>query len=108
MFPEIAEAVPPLANLMTILPGLAGISLAANPDGAVAQAVAQVRAAIDRLRGHGPPKDSAATRALGLLAPPPAPMVPERIAIGASAAGVDRMTIDDETGLSWGRCHVDP
>jgi branched-chain amino acid transport system permease protein len=30
MFPEIAEAVPALANLMTVLPGLAGISLAAN------------------------------------------------------------------------------
>jgi branched-chain amino acid transport system permease protein len=108
MFPEIAEAVPALANLMTVLPGLAGISLAANPDGAVAQTVARTRAAVERLRGHGPPGDSAGARALGMLAPPSATSVPERIAVGASAAGADVAVLDDETGLSWGRCHVDP
>ncbi len=93
---------------MTVLPGLAGISLAANPDGAVAQAVAQVRATVERLRGHGPPKQSAVARALGLLAPPPPVSVPERIPVGASAAGLDVAALDDETGLSWGRCRADP
>ncbi|MEZ5177846.1 MAG: ABC transporter permease [Acidimicrobiales bacterium] len=108
MFPEIAEAVPALANLMTVLPGLAGISLAANPDGAVAQTVAQVGAAIERLRGQAPPRDTGPARALALLAPAAPSMVPERIAVGASAAGVDLAAVDDETGLAWGRCHVDP
>ncbi|MBX3283956.1 MAG: ABC transporter permease [Actinobacteria bacterium] len=108
MFPEIAEAVPALANLMTVLPGLAGISLAANPDGAVAQTVAQVGAAIERLRGQAPPRDTGPARALALLAPAAPSMVPERIAVGASAAGVDLAAVDDETGLAWGRCRVDP
>jgi hypothetical protein len=43
-----------------------------------------------------------------MLAPPSATSVPERIAVGASAAGADVAVLDDETGLSWGRCHVDP
>ena len=108
LFPEVAEAVPALANLMTVLPGLAGISLAANPDGAVAQTVAQVRAAVERMRGSAPPKDTAAARAVALLAPAPPASTPERIPVGASAVAFDLGPIDDETGLSWGRCRVDP
>lgn len=42
-FPMVAEAFPSVANLMTVLPGLAGISLAANPNGAISEAIARTR-----------------------------------------------------------------
>ncbi len=57
-FPLISERLPRLTDLMTILPGLAGISLASNPNGAIAEAGARlreagadVRRAIDNGRG---------------------------------------------------------
>jgi branched-chain amino acid transport system permease protein len=108
VFPLVGDEYPALKNLMTILPGLAGISLASNPDGAIAQTAAQVKATIDRLRHRGEGTPSAGARALGALLPERPGLVPERIAVGASASAGDVALIDHELGLDWGRCHADP
>lgn len=44
LMPRIGELYPSLNNVMMILPGLVGVSLARNPDGAVAQTLEQLRA----------------------------------------------------------------
>ncbi len=108
VFPLVGVAFPPLANLMTILPGLAGISLAANPDGAISQTVERVRARAEARRQGRGSTDSRGARARALLLPPPLALVPEQIPIGSPARPGDRAALDAELGLDWGRCHVDP
>ena len=108
MFPLIGDTYPALKNLMTVLPGLAGISLAANPDGAISQAASKVRIAWER-RGGGSSPDADRHRAVELLAPAHAEVLPELVlAGGGSLSDDDRAAIDQELGLSWGRCHADP
>jgi hypothetical protein len=107
MFPLIGETYPALQNLMTVLPGLAGITLAANPDGAVAQTADQVRAAWARRHATTPDPDR--SRAVELLAPAAPAVEPELVlAGGGTLSADDRAAIDAELGLSWGRCHADP
>ncbi len=108
VFPLIGVAFPALADLMTILPGLAGISLASNPDGAIAQTVSQVRAKLEARRDPARTPVSPGARAMALLLPPPPTFVPERIAVGAALSAGDVSAIDAELGLDWGRCHVHP
>ncbi|QXC62930.1 ABC transporter permease [Aquihabitans sp. G128] len=107
VFPLIGVAFPAINDLMTILPGLAGISLASNPDGAIAQTVTQVRARLDARRDGTEPKDTVFARAMATLLPPPPTLVPEQIPIGGAALGGDLAAIDAELGLDWGRCHAD-
>ncbi len=108
VMPLVGDSIPSLATLMTVLPGLAGISLANNPDGAVAQTVTQVRAAFDReLRREKKLDESLLSRARDLLAPGPPDVVPEAIPVGASLSTADLVAVDRETGLGWGACHVD-
>jgi branched-chain amino acid transport system permease protein len=108
VFPLVAANVPALRDLMTILPGLAGIALAANPNGAIAQTTTEVRAALAKLRGHQPVKDTPGRRAMEMLVPDTPSVVPERIGVGASAMPADLVGIDEELGLRTGRSHVDP
>lgn len=107
VFPLVGVAFPALNNLMTVLPGLAGISLASNPDGAIAQTVSQFRAKRQAKRDGrvGPP--TGGSRALAMLLPAPPRLVPERVAVGAAMSGEDLAVIDAELGLNWGRCHAD-
>ncbi|MGN6692579.1 MAG: branched-chain amino acid ABC transporter permease, partial [Aquihabitans sp.] len=107
-FPLIGETYPALKNIMTVLPGLAGISLANNPDGAIAQTVDKVRSKWAE-RSDGGRHDADRNRAMALLSPPPPEVVPELVLAGGvtpSATEIDAM--DAELGLSWGRCHADP
>ncbi len=107
VFPLIGETYPALQNLMTVLPGLAGISLAANPDGAIAQAADKVRASWAKRKASAP--DPVRNRAIELLSPAPPEVVPELVLVGGgSLSADDRDAIDAELGLSWGRCHADP
>ena len=108
VMPLVGTTYPQLATLMTILPGLAGISLANNPDGAVAQTISQVRAAFDRsARTDARTSDSLLARARDLLAPARPTVIPESIPVGSSFRAGDLAAIDEETGLGWGACHVD-
>jgi branched-chain amino acid transport system permease protein len=107
MFPLIGETYPALQNIMTVLPGLAGITLAANPDGAIAQTADKVRAAWARRRATTPDPDR--NLAMELLVPGPPAVAPELVLSGAGAlTRGEREAIDAELGLSWGRCHADP
>ncbi len=114
VFPLIGDAVPSLRDLTVVLPGLAGISLAANPDGIIAQASSAIRARLAdgrRRRGQEPttiqsadPGPSSAGRnVLQELLPPPPAFDPERVPVGASFSAADRAAIDDELGLDRGR-----
>jgi hypothetical protein len=106
-FPLIGETYPALKNLMTVLPGLAGISLAANPDGAIAQTVDKVQALWAKRGATGPDPDR--NRAVALLSPAPPEVVPELVLAGGPTPSADEIAVmDAETGLSWGRCHADP
>src|SRR5690606_41331712 len=118
MFPIIGTRYPILKNLMIIAPGLAGITLAANPDGAVAQTVRQVNAALERRRekrlgtldiddrqATGPGALPARLRAL--LVPPRPALLPEEIPIGAGTTSEQLAGLDGELGVRWGRCDVD-
>jgi branched-chain amino acid transport system permease protein len=99
VFPLVGATYPSIQNVMTILPGLAGIALAANPNGAIAQTVAETRKAVDRLRGRHEPPDTTGRRAVELLVPDTPAMVPEQIAVGGRALPGDLSIIDDELGL---------
>jgi len=107
VFPLVGVAYPVLNKLMTILPGIAGVSLASNPDGAIAQTATGVRAALDRKRDAGSQAASAGGGAMAMLLPPPAVNVPERISVGGTARRADVDAIDAELGLDWGRCRAD-
>lgn len=50
-FPIVAEAIPALSNFLAVAPGLIGISLGRNPNGAANEIGVRVREAIDRRRG---------------------------------------------------------
>jgi branched-chain amino acid transport system permease protein len=109
VLPLIGQYHPELNDLMTIAPGLAGIGLAANPDGAIAQTVSQVQGTIAKLRDRGTKRpDTVWRRMKGALLPPVPALVPERLVAGASASPSDIAAIDAEMGLDWGRCDVDP
>ena len=104
VMPLVGESIPALKNLMTVLPGLAGISLANNPNGAVAETLRQLRARFDPAHAA----DRSRNRLVAMLLPAPPVVVPEAIVVGGSAASVDIATLDREVGLDWGRCHADP
>ncbi len=119
LFPIIGDTYPFLKNLMIIAPGLAGISLVANPDGAVSQVVQRFTAALDRRRQKrlgtldiddrqavGP--GALTARIQALLIPPRSSVLPEEIPIGRGASTEQRASLDGELGLSWGRCDADP
>jgi branched-chain amino acid transport system permease protein len=106
--PLIGEYYPALQDLMTLLPGLAGIGLANNPNGAIAQTVDQVKASFDRAKGEGREPATRFQRAMSLVLPPPPMLVPDQLAVGASASAADLAAMDAELGLDWGRCRVDP
>ena len=57
LMPRLGELYPPINNLMLIAPGLVGVSLGQNPDGAVLQTLSEVRARVRSLRSR---KDRAA------------------------------------------------
>jgi branched-chain amino acid transport system permease protein len=107
VMPLVGTTYPALTNLMTVLPGLAGISLAANPNGMISQFVERADAA-KRRRAQRQAEPATRHRYADLLVPSRPALVPERIPVGASASAVQRAAIDDEVGLSWGRCDGDP
>lgn len=86
IMPMIGRWYPGLKSPMTMAPGLAGIGLAKNPDGAVRQ----VAEAIEELREDDPD-------AVGDVG------TPEELVSGGRMSPDDRVVLDDELGLSWGR-----
>lgn len=109
VMPMVGTTYPSLRNLMNLLPGLAALGLAANPNGAIAQTVTQVKARIGAKRGDDSPASNGLFARLGALIVPPRPtFAPETIAPGAPADPAAIAAADAELGLDWGRCDVDP
>lgn len=107
VMPQIGATYPSIQSLMTVLPGLAGISLATNPDGAIAQTAQQVGLAWSRFRNKdSPPQESVSSRVMATLLPPVPGLVPERVGATGPVVPDDLAALDAETGLDWGRCHV--
>ena len=112
VFPILGDTYPILRNLMNVMPGLVGVSLARNPDGAVAQTVA----ALSKLRkgsasrrdgeaaaGAGDGADSSGPLASVLLAMPSS-VTPELLSVGTSAGRREVDEYDRVLGLNWGNC----
>jgi branched-chain amino acid transport system permease protein len=87
--PQIAEAYPSLTNLMILLPGLVGISLARNPDGLVADLSRLTRVVRDRYEARTSAADDAvlAPRAARVRARPP-----EAVGLGRRAASPEDLS----------------
>jgi branched-chain amino acid transport system permease protein len=84
-FPILAVAVPPLANFLALAPGLIGITLARNPNGAVNETLTRIRGMRDRVGSR-----RTETRRPGLT--PTSPV------FDAETLGVDRPFDPDEIG----------
>ncbi|MEZ5138034.1 MAG: branched-chain amino acid ABC transporter permease [Acidimicrobiales bacterium] len=106
--PLIGEYYPALQDLMTLLPGLAGIGLANNPNGAIAQTVEGLKKARRRAEVGSHAPATTFQRAMDLLLPAPRPLSPEQLVTSGAATAADLAVLDGELGLDWGRCRVDP
>lgn len=108
LMPQVGDTYPALRDLMNILPGLAGIGLAANPSGAIAQTVEQVRIAREMRRRRGEDaRPGLLRRAHDRLAPPPPPWIPEELPIGSAAPDTTVIAIvDGELGAGEERCRA--
>ncbi|MGI8936717.1 MAG: ABC transporter permease subunit [Iamia sp.] len=84
--PTLSRWYPGLKSPLSLFPGLAGIGLAKNPDGAVRQ----VAEAIEEIRAGDA---DGAGRGLGS---------PEDLLDGGRISDEDLAQLDDELGLSWG------
>ena len=110
--PLIGEYYPVFKDFMLLLPGLAGISLANNPNGAIAQASDSFRAILHKRSKEADPGEEfvepagSMAEVMALMIPAPAGLVPEQIAVGASAGATNVAALDREVGLDWGRCHA--
>ena len=86
IMPAVGRWYPGMRSIMTMAPGLAGIGLAKNPDGAVrqvAEAIEEIRAGDDQAVPHLPE--------------------PEALWTDGRIGPDDAALLDDELGLSWGR-----
>ncbi|HRW36302.1 MAG: ABC transporter permease [Acidimicrobiales bacterium] len=106
--PLIGEYYPALQDLMTLLPGLAGIGLANNPNGAIAQTVEGLKKARRRAEVGSHAPATTFQRAMDLLLPAPRPLSPEQLVTSGATTATDLAVLDGELGLDWGRCRVDP
>jgi ABC-type branched-subunit amino acid transport system permease subunit len=108
LVPLLAEDSPNIQNLLNLLPGLAGIGLAANPDGFIAQTAQQVGAAWHKVRRRGEEErpDTLGGRLLTTLTPDAATLVPEHVGAGRPVSLDELAVLDAETGYDWGRCRV--
>lgn len=108
VMPQVGDTYPALRDLMAILPGLAGIGLAVNPNGAIAQTVDQVRRALDD-RGR-PLAERLPERVVALhssLVPGPPELVPETLPVGAEGPVADiAEIIDAELGADVEACRA--
>ncbi len=90
--PMVGQSFPALRDIMYLLPGIAGISLARNPDGAVAQikeAVADRRRRPTEGAERGPEAE-------------PVPLVPDRLLADGRLSAAELARLDEELGLASG------
>jgi hypothetical protein len=88
------QSFPALRDVMNLLPGLVGISLARNPDGAVAQ----IKESLARRRGR-PAEDAEPEPE---REPTPVPLVPDHLLANGPASTEELARLDQELGLASG------
>ncbi len=88
MMPVLGGWFSSVRSAMNLLPGLAGVGLAQNPDGVVSQVAGAVGG-----NGHEDTEPAG-----------PPPLEPEHMGAGRPFTDDDLARLDDELGLSWGRC----
>jgi len=111
VMPQIGATYTSLDDLMKVLPGIAGIGLAANPSGAVAQAGERIGDSLRSLRDRrarrtrtGP---SRARQIFDLFAPERPAVVPEDLPVGGPSVGAAVIeAIDAGLGDDGERCHA--
>lgn len=98
LMPRLGELYPSINNLMLIAPGLVGVSLAQNPDGAVTQTLTLVRARVADVR---------ARRDRGEAVVAAQKLTPEEfVRSGARATPVELKAFDRELGSMREDCGV--
>jgi branched-chain amino acid transport system permease protein len=98
LMPRLGELYPSINNLMLIAPGLVGVSLAQNPDGAVTQTLTQVRARFADIR---------ARRDRGVAVVAAQKLTPEEfVRSGGRATPVELKAFDRELGSMREDCGV--
>jgi branched-subunit amino acid ABC-type transport system permease component len=97
--PQVAADYPSLNNLMILLPGLVGISLARNPDGLVSD----VRNGARRVRAKLVSFRSARAFEPAML--PAAPLIPELVGLTGRVTASDLRALDRELGFATEECN---
>ena len=97
--PQIGAGNPSLGNLMILLPGLVGISLARNPDGLVSDVRNAARRAREKIVTWS---GSRAREPAGLSAPPP---IPELVGWSGPVTLSDLRALDRELGFATEECN---
>jgi len=93
--PLLGSGIPALGNLMKVAPGVAGISLGRNPDGATGQVVARLE---ERKAGAEPPVHPVAgSGEVSAISPSPVP--PDRPPVPEQAAAGERYSPDQIKAL---------
>ena len=109
MIPLVGDAVPSIRNVMIVLPGLVGISLARNPDGAVAEIAEKVRERFDRSgkgrHSAGSTHDEKVSEPSGNGRLPT--LVPELVGADGPVTAEQIRVLDHELGLAVGGCDAD-
>jgi hypothetical protein len=96
--PQIAADYPSLRNIMILLPGLVGISLARNPNGLASDlrdAIQDARASLTRKKARAA---SSATRASP-------PVIAELVGLRGRVTASEAGALDRELGLSSEDCN---
>ena len=94
VLPLIGDAVPSIRNVMILLPGLVGISLARNPDGAVAEIAEKVRDRLGRGDKHVDDLDAGQRADEDARAY----LVPELVGVGGPVTAAEGRALDQASG----------
>lgn len=95
--PRIGDVYPSLHDIMLILPGLVGVTLARNPDGAVMQTIDRFRERFGSDELTGPVGED----------PPVTPAVPEQVVLSAGPPDADELeALQVGLGVSGEQCDV--
>jgi branched-chain amino acid transport system permease protein len=105
LMPLVGDTIPALRNLMTVLPASPASAWPPTPTAPSPRRSPRCASASSAGRSDRRPSPRAGARSCW---PDPPRSCPRSWPSVGSAAAVDLAAFDDEVGLSWGRCDVDP
>lgn len=102
LMPRLGDMYPSIANVMMILPGLVGVTLARNPDGAVMQTLDTVRAQLRYVKDRGRKKAATEEHGVGVRVVPESLVSSGEPVLSTDVAALDRGMgfVEEECGVS--------